>query len=312
MLPLPIRNIVMAVVDFEKQQCLAIETSMTASLQNTLIDLENILAAFQVYINRLNTTQADLLEDAKRTWMIDLETVDLIPGTSKEETLYAKILDLHAQVRSRHMESTMRKRSRVQTHVPVVDTTAVDARLALSKAYRQKAHNLTTNQMLERVSLPSVPETRPQDSAIECSIISEPAEASTEDLMSQANCMRAMATRLWYPHRKHILEILQKEDQDLRRIFFAKVYALKAHSVRPQTFQKDALQEEFSFAVNAFPCDRTMLKTCMTVTSDGAKLSHVRKLMEIKSDFATQFQMRMKQFESLFVEYTEATVVPTF
>jgi hypothetical protein len=59
------------------------------------------------------------------------------------------------------------------------------------------------------------------------------------------------------------------------------------------------LQEELAFAVESFPCDKSLLKTCLTASKDGVKLAHARKLIEMKNEFTTQIALRVKQVDDL-------------
>jgi hypothetical protein len=302
-LPVPIQNILLAVVEYETLKAKTYETGISNSLLKSISDLDALLRLMSLSTEKILVSKHDLVAHSRGLWEDELRQLGS-PFTGEYpygsfETAYKTLLE---------KERTELLDTQVLEIHDTPDTKVLDARLSLSKAYRKKAEQLYRNE-LETTTFPEIPEKEEQPLSLTTKKLPEISEALKAE-KERLETLRKKAMQLWAPYRASIQQMLRVDIQEMDALFLEKIASLKGHPVTVSSVPEKDLQSEYKFALQAFPCDASMVKLCMTVSLEGAKLRHTRKLLDLKTEYTTQFQLRLKQFQTQLLAYKDAISVP--
>jgi len=306
-LPLPIRNVLMAVVEFEREETKCIESYTHHNLSVMIASLDTLISNVSSRIDNLKNYQDSLIKDLLPLWHEDIKSLDV--QSLRDMVPRAPFTDPWNEIEVLfHAASTygIRITKSLVLEPADVNLSSVEARLALSRQYREKA-NALSNGLTNTAALGELkvdfeePVARP--SKVQTS------KENTEAL-ELAIKVRSQAARLWHPYRKTIAHALSGR-KDLVEVSGAIKDVIVGSKAIPK-LSKESLSEELKFAVASFPCDQSMLRTCLTASSDGVKLAHTRKMMEIKNECTRQIQIRLAQLGELFDSLHEALAAKTF
>ena len=302
-LPVPIQNILLAVVEYETLKARSSETAISNSLLKTLVDVDGLLRILSFSTEKLRSMRDDLLTHSRDLWSLELMSLG---GPFEGDKPYEAFKDAYKRCLDRERLELVEDKVIDIKDTP--DVSVLDARISLSKAYRKKAEQLFRNE-LEPVVFPSIPE---KEESTVVMIARAPKEIS-EGIKAEKErfeVLRKKAMQLWSPYRASIQQMLSLEMSQTETLLRETIAKFVAHPIDVSTIPNKDLESEYKFAMQAFPCDASMVKLCMTVCLDGAKLRHTRKLMDLKSEYTTQFQVRLKQFQGHVHAYKDATAVP--
>lgn len=300
-MPLPIRNVLMAIVEFEREESKTVESYTNHNLQVLVASLDTLISNVSSRIELLHTFQEGLVRDLLPLWYDDIRS--RVDSQLSPTDPWTDLCDKYATASTATVHSHTKKS--IVINPSTVNLSSVEARLELSKQYRLKAAALTNGQFTD--ALAEITVIASDDTATPSTFVTGP--PVTDDL-SKMTTMRTQAARLWLPYRKTIVNALSglKHIEDLKRAIQDVIAG--THAI-PQ-LKKDTLQHELKFAVASFPCDPSMLRTCLTACSDGVKLSHTRKMMEIKNECTRQIGIRLAQLTSLFDDLEGCLAAKTF
>lgn len=302
-LPVPIQNIVLAVVEYETLKASSYETAVSNVLLKTIVDLDSILRILSFSTEKLKSMRDDLVVHSRGLWSTEL----LKLGSPFDgETPYESFQESYKRILERERLELVEPTTVTIKDTP--DSSVLDARISLSKAYRKKAEQLFRNE-LEPVVFPSIPDKEETSVVLHTKAPKELPEHIRSE-KERLEVLRKKAMQLWSPYRASIQQMLALEMSQTETLLRDTIASLKAHTMSVPTIANKDLESEYKFAMQAFPCDASMVKLCMTVSLDGAKLRHTRKLMDLKHEYTTQFQVRLKQFQTHVHAYKDATAVP--
>lgn len=296
-LPLPIQNILLAMVEFESAKYKAIESTVSRSFQHTISELDMILTLVRRCTETLQRTKEDLLAHARPLWYTDLKGLGDPFSGDNPWTSFETALDSCRKTQ-------LQKDPAVEIVQEEPDLSTVTARLELSRAYRQKAHNLSKKNF-EKISFPDIPDLADTPMKVKSAHKHE-----FEELCKPLEALRRDALKLWTPYKISMQSVLSKEASLATEQIRTSVKTLSVLRTSPLNLHSNDLLEEYRFALQTFPCDSSMVKTCLTVSLDGCKLGHTRKILELKTELTTQFQIRLKQYRDALAAYQEACIVP--
>jgi hypothetical protein len=302
-LPVPIQNILLAVVEYETLKAKAYETGVGNALLKSILDLDSLLRLVSISTDKIRMSKEDLLAHSRGLWEEELRNLgDPFVGDhpySSFEISFKRVLETERSELLDSPEIDIKE---------VPDTSILDARLSLSKAYRKKAEQLYRNE-LESTTFPDVPHKEEQPLVVRQTKVPEISE-SLKLQKERLETLRKKAIKLWAPYRASIQQMLSLDIQEMEGLFLDKIAKIQAHDICVASVPEKDLQSEYKFALQAFPCDASMVKLCMTVSLEGAKLRHTRKLLDLKTEYTTQFQVRLKQFQTSILAYKDACTVP--
>jgi hypothetical protein len=308
-LPLPIRNIVHAVVEFQKEDAKTKEMTHAYNLQQLVSNLDMFISIVSNAVDQLNSFQDTHCKDLISLWHTDLDeqlkglATDLEakfagvkrPGLPYEagSDPWSRIVALHNNVHLLAHENRKLARAPVSLEPPQPNLTEVLRRVDISKQYRRKAQELAQG-VFGATPDATLPSSTESSSDV---IVSKEETPDISLLISQCDDLRLRASRMWHPYRRSIQTALSTKCDT--NYILANVASVVAGSREIPILSSEFLQEELAFAVESFPCDKSLLKTCMTASKDGVKLAHARKLIEMKNEYTTQISLRIKQLDLL-------------
>lgn len=333
-LPMPIQNMLLAIADYETEESKSTQNYTQNCLQAFVQSLDSSLASMNIALDLYNETYKRLLHDARTQWKSDIKSLDHSAHGLKYEVLqvaqgvacplepmpddtWPLIVALDTNMSTIRAACKVLRRSKIVFEKKDPDIRAIDKRLELSRAYREKATAIMTRTLIKTPDVPMMPAL---DSDLQEQVVSAnsmranvPEDAELTDMAERAQDLRHTAATLWLPSRASMNNLLQGErsrclDAIKRSIDTIADNMPKPFDLRPT---KEALQKEFNFAVASFPCDRSLLKTCMTVIHDGARLAHTRTMLELRTDSQVQVSLRMRQIQDALQRFEELVSAPT-
>lgn len=346
-LPLPVRNLVLATGECETEFHKVTEAHLESHVRTFVSSLERASQSMHMALGSLEARAAQLTGAAKAAWQTDLEaySADVTAlqaavaglvgregragkdrlGSADRQDPYEAVQQCIADLERARLAArkTDRKAAAAAAAAPP-NVAGIGKRLAASETFRHHATALASDFKLSDVdSLPRLDvaptvEAPPMEEApVQPDPRPPPANAAmAEDLMAEAEKLKGLMHQAWIPHRKAIADGLRRAVSsyvaacnqvcdDLRSMPLSPL-----PSMEPLVNTKDLLKKEFQYVIPTFPCDASALRTCVSVIVEGAKVAHVRKLCELKTEATNALNTYMWQMSDMLVRYHEAARPP--
>jgi hypothetical protein len=333
-LPMPIQNMLLAIADYETEESKSIQNHTQECLQAYVQSLDNCVASMNVTLDSYNEIYKRLLSDARTQWKADIRTLDHSAHSLKYEVIdvaqnvmcslepmpdetWPLLVALDTNMATIRAACKVSRRSKIVFEKKEPDVRNIDKRLELSRAYREKATAIMTRTLVKSPDVPLLPvlDNDLQEQVVSANSLraNVPEDEQLADMCMRAQELRHKAATMWLPSRASMNALLQGERSRTFEAIKRAIDTIGDNAPKPFDLRKtkEALQNEFNFAVASFPCDRSLLKTCMTVIHDGARLAHTRTMLEMRTDSQVQVSLRMRQIQDALQRFEELVSAPT-
>ena len=322
-LPVPIRNLVLALGECETEMFKSKEKHMSECTRRVISGLEVLSQTiqtsseiFQDEIAEVSAKSAQLWKDDMESYTIEInqlrDLVNSLTGTSCDCTdLYKCIIDQGIRLGA-YTSHTIKHKHTVEEF----DTTNIKRRLDVSKAYREHAKQLQGSfKVSDLYNLPScdTESKETEEEIAEVLVEKDIRESDLRELVLEQRRLKGILAQLWIPHRKASMNAISNASKAF------------AYSIRNACKQYDSLewpnepsldsirankalvQKEFDLMIPAFPCDNSALKTCITVLQEGAAVAYARKLQELRSEVVRAISVYFTQVNTALTKYHECS-----